>query len=99
MDSLKSQNLLGLNIMAHYARTCIDREVVLCQESRLTFTASVEDFNSYHKEDFNIGVKNLLKKFVQAPQYKEGDVWLHVPGIGLIPGSLVTPQKTFRMIK
>ncbi|XP_066928124.1 uncharacterized protein [Clytia hemisphaerica] len=113
----------------HNGSLCQDmyREVVVCQESRLKFNASIDELKSYTKEDFEKGVYAMLKKFQRIEEasqrmsvveyfnsteigdgfnlalqklsdkhkqkINEGDVWLHIPGVGMIPGSPVTPKK------
>uniref|UniRef100_A0A7M5TT26 AAA+ ATPase domain-containing protein n=2 Tax=Clytia hemisphaerica TaxID=252671 RepID=A0A7M5TT26_9CNID len=69
--------------------------VVKKQEMRLGFCSSIDELSSYSKEDFSQGIQTLVKKFVLDPHKieKHQEVWLHIPGVGLVPGSPITPMK------
>lgn len=67
--------------------------VVAQQEARLSFNASYNDVIKYSKEDFQLGISKLLVKFsassatLDKTTQTTHDVLLHIPGVGIIPGS------------
>ena len=77
------------------ASLCRDliNEVRTNQESRLSFDVSYSDAIKYMKEDFQLVIKSLIDitgiktKYVDKSTQTPYEVCLHIPGIGVIPGS------------
>ena len=68
-------------------------EIRTKQESRLSFDVSYSDAIKYTKEDFQLGIKSLIDnigmktKYVDKSTQTPYEVCLHIPGVGVTPGS------------
>ena len=74
-------------------RSDLINEIWTKQESRLSFDVSYSDAIKYTKEDFQLGIKSLIDnigmktKYVDKSTQTPYEVCLHIPGVGVIPGS------------
>lgn len=78
------------------ASLCQDliHEVRSHQEARLTFDSTYNDIIKYSREDFERGIKALSSKYLNNAKKGQDkgtqtpyEVLLHIPGVGIIPGS------------
>ena len=77
-------------------------EITTAQEGRLAFSASKSELTKLTIADFNLGIDTFLNrlqndhkvevrrledKLTQIPEPVDPEVLLHIPGVGLVPGS------------